>query len=439
MKTNVVAVRTSAVDSVADPTRIERTDAPPCERRNTIVLIAHQVLFRIAWIFKTESVLIPAFLDSISSSGWVLGMLPPLNRLGQSITPLFLARRLAETPVKSHWLPRTTLLMGVPFVCLGGLLLWSPDGLQHWLPVVFLSLYGIFFCISGLNQAVFNTVQGKLISAHRRGRLVAIAGYCGSPVAVLAAWFIMQPWVTQSPPAFAHIFLFTGSMFVAAGIAARLLMEATDSGRSVVRPHPLRDALTCLRDDAHLRRFCLLCSLVACSMLIFPHYQQIGRYTTGYTGQMLMVWVICQNLGAALFSWLAGRIADRRGTRSALRVLSAANVLCPLFPLLLRWIDRADLYWLTFVWLGTLPVLFRMQANYVLELTDRARHPIYLSTTVLCAAPPILLAPLIGEAVEHIGYTIPFCAVAAISFCAWAMTLFMIEPRKSQPFGVSAR
>lgn len=49
-------------------------DAVDVEKRNIVSLVIHQILFRTAWIFKTESVIIPAFLDSISDAGWVRGM-----------------------------------------------------------------------------------------------------------------------------------------------------------------------------------------------------------------------------------------------------------------------------------------------------------------------------------------------------------------------------
>ena len=41
-------------------------DAAENELRNAAVLAANFVVGRIGWIFKTESVIIPAFLDSIA-------------------------------------------------------------------------------------------------------------------------------------------------------------------------------------------------------------------------------------------------------------------------------------------------------------------------------------------------------------------------------------
>ena len=101
-----------------DPGEKESADPESVERGNFISTTVYQVLLRMAWIFKTESVIMPAALDSIGGSGWVRGCLPMLNRLGQSIPPL-LAWPLVKTARKQQsWLASTTALMGVMFCCL---------------------------------------------------------------------------------------------------------------------------------------------------------------------------------------------------------------------------------------------------------------------------------------------------------------------------------
>ncbi len=375
----------------------------------------------------------PTFLDSISSTAWLSGLLPPINRLGQSVTPLMMSNRLRNAPLKGRWLPRTTFLMGVPFLILSGLVAWSPGFLSGWMPVCFLVLYGIFFAVTGTNQAVYNTVQGKLIAANRRGRLVAIAGYLGSPAAVIAVVLVMRPWVDQDPPLFSAIFLFTGCAFMAASFCARLLIEQPDTVESTTsQRRPLAESLQCLKEDKHLRRLCLLSSLVAATMVVFPYYQRLGHSLDGYENSMLMTWVICQNIGAALFSWVAGRVADARGTRSALRLLTFSAVLCPIVPLLLSLRGSADLYWITFLWLGAVPVTFRMKMNYVLELTHPRQHPVYISTAALATTPVIFLSPVAGVMVSRLGYVPPFLLVAVAAVVAWTMTLTIVEPRNHE-------
>ena len=151
-----------------------------------------------------------------------------------------------------------------------------------------------------------------------------------------------------------------------------------------------------------------------------------------------MVWVIVQNLSAALFSWFSGRIADRRGTRSALRWLTFLAMFAPGASLLLGSHLPAAWFWLSYILLGAVPVSYRMLLNYTLELTNRENHPIYVSTVVLSMAPPILLSPPVGELVDQIGYTIPFLAISIVLFGAWLMTLRVIEPRDLNRSEVSA-
>jgi predicted MFS family arabinose efflux permease len=408
------------------------TEAMAVEKRNILSLVLHQILFRTAWIFKTESVIIPAFLDSITEAGWVRGMLPPLNRFGQSVAPLLLSDRLSRSSLKSRWLAKSTFFMSLPFLSMGGMLCIFGSETPSWMVLFFLVSYGTFFCIHGVNQASFNTIQGKLIRPNRRGRLITIVGYVGSPIAVGAAWLLLRPWTQSVPPKFAYIFLFTGTMFLLASFTVGRLIELPDpvgTKQSINASKRFAEAWKFVKADHHLRRLCLLSAMLVCSQMLFPHYQRIGRNMHGYSGQMLMVWVVAQNLSAALFSWMSGRIADQRGTRSALRWLTFFAMFTPLLALLMQRHATADWYWLTFAWLGVVPVTYRMQLNYALELTERARHPIYVSTVVLCMAAPIVLSPLVGELVARTGYVVPFCGIALVVAGSWLLSLSMAEPR----------
>ena len=407
-------------------------DGDSTEKHNVLTLVVHQVCFRTAWIFKTESVIMPAFLDTISDSGWVRGMLPPLNRFGQSLAPLLLSERLSRTTRKSDWLFRSTFLMGLPFLLVGALLLISNQP-TTMLVVVFLLSYSLFFCVNGVTQAAYNTIQGKLIRPQRRGRLVAIAGFVGSPVAVTMAWLLLRPWTRQQPPAFAYIFLFTGAVFLIASFAVLWVKEFPDpvkTHRALSLRNRLREARTHLKDDRNLRMLCGLAALFVCSQLLFPHYQRLGQGIHGFEGQLLMVWVIVQNLSAAVFSWAAGRLADSKGTRAALRWLTFFAMFAPVGALLIREYASASWFSVAYVLLGAVPVTYRMFLNYALELTDRKWHPIYVSTVVICMAPPIVFSPLVGELVDQMDYTLPFLAISILLVAAWLMTLSIVEPRE---------
>src|SRR5690606_37028761 len=70
------------------------------ESKNLLVLAVHHIVLRLAWIFKTESVIVPAFVDTIAGAAWVRSCLPVLNRLGQSVPPMIYAESLRAMPRK---------------------------------------------------------------------------------------------------------------------------------------------------------------------------------------------------------------------------------------------------------------------------------------------------------------------------------------------------
>ncbi|MEP3482623.1 MAG: hypothetical protein ABJZ55_25495 [Fuerstiella sp.] len=408
------------------------TDDEALEARNILVLVIHQVFFRTAWIFKIESVIMPAFLDSITSVGWLRGMLPLLNRFGQALVPLLLSERLSQTTRKATWLSRTTFFMSLPFLSLGALLLVPELRSQSWFVYYFLAAYLTFFCLHGVNQASFNTIQGKLIRPNRRGRLIMLASVFGTPVAVSMAWLLLRPWTAEVPIQFSYIFLFTGSLFFLASLVTSQISERQDPkvAKAVLSfSKRLRDAKRAITEDADLKRLCQFSALFVSTQLLFPYYQRLGQSLADFQGSMLMIWVVAQFVSAALFSWIAGFIADVRGTRSALRILSFAATFAPMLALSIAWADSAAWYWMTFFSLGLVPVTYRIQLNYALELTDRQHHPIYVSTVVLSATVPILLSPLVGELVEQFDYLPTFIAITVLLALAWTKTWFMIEPR----------
>ena len=214
--------------------------------------------------------------------------------------------------------------------------------------------------------------------------------------------------------------------------AALLLQESPDHAEprhQTIRRRHFHEARQRIRQDSTLRALCLTASLFVFSQLLFPHYQRLGMEKSQATPVLLMVWVIAQHLGAATFSNIAGRLADRVGTRAALRFLSAAASLAPPLALILAEWAPVEYYCVAFFWIGVVPVTFRMQVNYALEIVPRSQHPSYISTMTLCMAIPFLLSPVIGAMVQLFGFTTPFMIVAAIVGMAAWRTWSLPEPR----------
>mgnify|MGYP003816299777 CR=1 FL=1 len=322
-----------------------RTEIDRDEPRNLLVFAAYEIVFRVAWLFKTESVIVPAFLDALTGgTGWIRGWLPMLSRLGQGVPPLFYADRLRDAPQKSRILRLTSLLMGAPVAAVAWIALVADPVPAPWMPYLFLAVYVLFFSITGLNQLVQGTLHGKLIRADRRGRLMWISGTIGPALAILAAWLVLGPWLDRPGVGrFAPIFTLTAAGFLVCGMITFALSEPDD--RPVDEPpvtvwSRLRTAWWVYRSDTQFRRAARVVMLLTCIVLIFPHFQWLAREQLDLDDRELMIWVVAQNVGVACFSPLSGFLADRFGNRLVIRLQCLFLFLAPLLALALAYVDR---------------------------------------------------------------------------------------------------
>ncbi len=435
----------------------------PHEPRNLVVLAIHQIVYRIGWIFKTESVIMPAVLDAVAATAglekWQAVLrsgLPMLNRFGQSLSPVFFARRLAAMSRKKTALVTTTLLSGLPVLAMALPPFSQPTQGRWWAPILFLALYATFFVLAGLHILSFGTVQGKLIRPTRRGRLLAVAASLGSLAAVGFAWWLMRSWLKMESGGYAALFAFTGSCFLLAGLCAMFVREepekpALPSGSSgdpapaqpsaavsetspAFREGHFAGAWRVFRQDANFRRLAVVVFLFCVTMLLFPHYQALARERLQLKDEELVYWVILQNLSVGFFSVFLGPFSDRRGIRAALRWTILLASLAPMAAIGAVWSGPAAgryMFWAVYVCLGLAPITLRFLSHYVLEVSRVEDHPRYLGTLSLCQAVPFLASPLVGWCITGVGYTAVFLCGAGLVLTGSLLTAWLREPREA--------
>jgi len=418
------------------------------EARNTLWLELYQVVVRVGWIFKTETIIMPAVLDAVVDSGFLRGLLPVLNRGGQSVPPLLAAGPLARVPRKKWSLVLTSLAMAA---CFGGLAVAWPAlaaTRPDLLALLFLVLYALFSAMNGLNQLVLAALQGKLISPGHRGRAMVVSVAVGSVLAIVAAALLLGPWLAE-PAGFPKIFAATAVFFGLAAIAPLFLDEPADSVTTTKAasgpPQGLIESLLghagqgialwrrTLLGDRPLVRLCGVAACFSAVLMLFPHYQAFARDRLGSHAASLLTWVIVQNAATGIVSLVAGPFSDRRGTRIVLVWLVAFSSLTPLVVTLLSLLPHAqavEWFWIVYVPLGLNPISLKIFTNYALELAPApADHPRYVSIVGAALALPFVISPLVGVAVDWLGFRPVFVAGAAVIAAGAVLAIGLPEPR----------
>ncbi|MCO6046811.1 MFS transporter [Aeoliella sp. ICT_H6.2] len=424
-----------------------RMKADPRERRDEAVnfslLALHQILLRVGWIFKTESIVMPVFMSVVGGGPVLQACLVVLSRLGLSIPPVLFSRTLKIAHRKKWWYAGCSLAMAVPFGALAVLCAtgWWQDNQgqpRWWMPAVYLVLYASFFALTGMNQLTAHALQGKLVRVERRGRLFTASVVVGSPIAIVAAMWWMPGWLASQEQGFAALFGCSAVLFALAGVATLFLREAPDDFRQSRSPlwRYFHHAWQVIEHDANARALAILTVLFSTSFMLFPHYVSAVTDGGAFDLRRMTLWVCMQNAGVAMFSFIAGPLADRYGNRAALHLTVAGATIAPLLVIaaLLGFEQlRGNYSWLVFVPLGFTPVTIRFLTNYALEIASRHDHPKYISAIGLCMALPVVVgAPLVGLLAKWAGYLPVFTLGFVALLVALWQTFRIAEPRHGE-------
>ncbi len=416
------------------------------EPGNFFWLALHQVLMRIGWIFKTESIIIPYFMDLVGGGPTLRGSLMVFNRLGFSLPPALFAHRLKQMSQKRWAVAAGTFGMALPFALLSAVWasgIWQNDEGKpaFWMPYFFLIVYGLFFAITGINQLAAHSINGKLIRAERRGRLFAAGVAVGAPLSIIAAWYLMPRWFALPNSGFTWLFLAPAIAFALASLTMFAVKEEDDSFDEASPPalQRLNDAWQIIVQPGPCHGVAIVALLYSTTFTLFPHYQALAtdrakeNLADSFDINLLLTWTITQHISVAVLSLLVGPIADRFGNRLAIKLLLFGSTLSPLTAITLSQLpadQMNDWFWLVFAPLGFTPVTIKMLINYTLEMVSREEHPKYISAIGICFALPVILgSTLVGWLIGQIGSVPVFALGASVLVLAGIKSFGLVEPR----------
>ena len=421
---------------IPDPQCAPADEEHPDLRRNFASLSLNVIFQRIGWIFKTESVIMPGFVESLTPSGAIRGVLPLISRFGQSIPQLYAAHLVGPLARKKPVFLAFAFLQVIVWGVLALGLFLMPSSRSRGPLILFLVCYAVHWITYGVTGLLWGTLQGKLIPPRRRGRLLAVSSVIGCAGAIIAAYFLMTAWLPAGGERYDLIFAATASCFLIAVLAVTRLKERPVPGSNDVRFSGfLADSIRAIRRDANFRLFLVVVALSYASMLVFPHYAVFGLRRLGLRPASFVSFVIAQNLVNALGSLFVGLFADRRGNRRALSFVSILLSSAPLMAIGIAQLPMAiarPCYTLVFACIGFSPVRMRIVSNYALEITSSDRHPQYLSILNIVQSSLVLFSPLVGLAIDRLSFEFVFVVCSGIMAVGAGLTFRLVEPREGR-------
>ena len=401
-------------------------------RHNFIVNLFDGGFFGLAIGFSSFSAFIPIFVNRMTSSAILIGLVPALHSVGWQFPQLFTAGWTSRLRRFKPTVLLLTILERIPFLGLAFVAWFLPSlGKQNALILTFLLLawQGLG---GGLTANPWTTMIGKIIPTELRGTFFgaqsAAANAMLSVGSILAGLILSR---ISDRFDFSLLFLLSAFFLLVSWFFLASTREPVD--RTKIIPEKKAPfwsgARTILRRDVNFRWFLLGRQLSQFASMGFAFYiiyaiNSFGmdEFTAGIISATLTGVAIVAN---PLMGW-AG---DRWGHRQLMLI----GILAATFSSLLAW-QASSLGWFYLIMVLTglaYVAIWTISLTLSVEFGTETERPLYIGLSNTLVAPASIIAPILaGWIADQHGYPFMFfCTAIAGCLTLSIFFLFFKEPR----------
>lgn len=411
-------------------------------RRNSWLLVINGGLVMMSYTFISADLVMPAFVQTLTTSSILVGMAGALMRMGWAWPQVFISRIIEPKPRKMPLLIGAGLARSAMWILVGVMTMF----LGGMTPAIFLSLFMVLYAMGtslmGVMSVPWMDLMGKAIPASHRAKIFALRRFSGGAMSMVAGLLITYILSAQSGLAFPNNY---AVLFVLSGVGTALAVSIFSQIREPIERRTraqlslknyLLSGLSLMKEDANFRRLCTLQFLWGFSMMGGPFYAPYAITGLGIGAAYIGLYVTAMQF-SAVFSNVAWAWIGRYKGNQALFLygtfLLALSIAVPIgieyVPHRAIWFWgteielRVAVYALTFVFSGAAQSgMYSGRMSYVLDIAPADRRPTYTSFMNMFMFPQGLLPMLAGVLVAWISYRnlflislvfIPFAALLA--------------------------
>ncbi len=401
-------------------------------RHNVIVNLTDGGFFGLALGFASFGTILPLFVDTMTDSATLIGLVPAIHAAGWLLPQLFTAGYTSRLRRFKPTVLLTTIHERVPFLGLAAVAFLLPKiGAQWGLPLTFLLLtwQGLG---GGFTANAWTSMISKIIPPEARGTFfgtqAAVANLFISGAAVGAGYLL--DWY-EPPFNFAYCFLIAVFFFAVSWAALALTREPTDYDKVLEeKPASLwQGAAKILQRDPNFRWFLAARFLSQFATMGFSFYiiYALRRFHADAVilGYLTATLTIAQTIANVSMGWLG----DRIGHRAMLTAGAAAAMLSSL----LAWF-APSLFWFFPVFILAALANVSIWTNGMTMATTfsgETERPFYIGLAQTLTAPATILAPILGGWIADThGFSFTFGLSTVLSAAMTGIFIFLVkDPR----------
>ena len=382
------------------------------------------------FMFASSEFVLPAFVQTLTTSSILVGLTGALMRLGWSVPQVFVGRIIEPVPRKMPLFAIGGSIQALLWIAIGTSTILLGMSQPGTLLVAFLVLYGLAAACMGVSSVPRMDIMGKAFPSRVRARVFAYRRLGGGGMAMVVGisigYVLSDTSGLDFPTNYGVLFLLAGtSIGLSVGSFAMIREPIEQDARSnwLSLPDYVRRGIGVLKEDGNYRRLCVLQFLWGFASMGAPFYVPyaltdlpMDARFVGFFAAVMQLSSICSNV---VWAW----IGQRKGNHALLPIGTCLLGLSILVPLTVPLIPPAPInpsaafgfsypidlrvgyFALTFVcsgaaWSG----MFTGRMTYILDIAPNDRRPTYTSIMNASMMPEGFLPILSGALVAWISY-----------------------------------
>ena len=409
-------------------------EIPPREaRRNIRLLILNGGLMFAGMAFNSPELVLPAFLQTLTTSTVVIGLGGALMRIGWSWPQVFISRIVELQQRKMPVLIAAGIARSACWFLIASLTFWLGVGHPVLLLTGFLLLFAVATSMMGISNVPWMDIIGKSVPAGDRAWMFSLRRLTGGGMAMLSGVLISYVLSERSelafPSNYAVLFVGTGVLTAVSIMVFGMVREPIEPVRK--RQVPLGQYLTngvgLLKTDLNYRRLCIVQFLWAFSMMGTPFYVPYAIADLGIGTAYVGLFVTVMQFSSVVSNLVWAYVGHRKGSRALLVYGSALMAFSIVVPLLAGSVPsraiaplaswgigtalnlRIAFFSLTFAFYGLATSgMYTGRMSYVLDISPPNRRPTYTSFMNMFSLPQGMLPVVAGVLAAWISYKYMF-------------------------------
>jgi MFS family permease len=403
-------------------------------RFNFIVNLLDGGFFGSALGFASFITVIPLFVNTMTDSALLIGLIPAIHSVGWQLPQLFTANRVARLQRYKPMVLLMTFNERIPFLGLAVVAWFLPSlgpSLALWITFGLLIWQGMG---GGFTATAWQSMIAKIIPENRHGTFFGLQSASANLFAsgaAIAAGLLLEK--LDLPLNYTLCFLFASLAMGISYFFISLTRESAVAPEKVASPVGsfYKNLAGILKRDHRFRWFLVVRGLSQISVVAFSFYTVYAVRALGMTeavaGLMMGVYTVGQIAANPIMGWIGDRwnhtsvmiIGALAATFSALIALTAPQ---------LNW------FYLAFILAGIANVsIWTIGIAMTLKFGTLAERPVYIGLANTLVAPFTILAPLFGGwLADYAGFEYTFIMSAVFGLVtAIVLALTLSGPRSS--------